>query len=381
MCRGAFGHRDQVDEVLAPAIEDVVYLQAIDAVGLGDKLHNGIGAEPVFVVRKRNGLALVVLQRQRGVEKPRHRVADIRLQFARRRREGIATALLELEREGVGRARQYLPVKQHFPAWRDSDLRQFRRGTVRRRVKRLGNMRRGGNRERTRGGDSVRAVETQFAAPYRGGRIGRDRDQQLLAQRRRRLQRVLWNEKVALHDCKLTGIERCERAPPRIRAPFVDMGVFWNLRLLELPGGDAVEPVLEMLALGACRRGEAGHVLDLEDMQPTAAEPQALYAVQVLPAYQDAVGRPGLHAGGVYVADIGVGREKRKRQERESRKQERACLHFIPSPHRFHAAAPPRTRAAARSSSSPWNWVSARRDRLRTARRCCQGSPAAPPDA
>ena len=231
-----------------------------------------------------------------------------------------------MEAEDVRGARPDLSVEDRADL---ADVNEGRLGllSVRRDVERLLDVARGSHLKRARRGDAARADDHEAAPSRLGVLVRRDRDEPHLPERRRRLEGVSRHEEIALDDGELALVERAQRPPPDIRAPFVDVRVVRQRRLLHVPGGNSVEPLHEVPALEAvCGVREIRDDLDLQDPEPRVVEVDGLQAAEALSADDEAVGRPGLDPGGVDVARVRVGAGRGER-ERGGEREKRNAFH------------------------------------------------------
>jgi hypothetical protein len=77
-----FAHRDAVHEVLAPAIDRVLDLEHVVAVGRDVVRQHRVGLEPEVVV-VRDFLSVRIVERERGLAPARHGIGEIRHELAR----------------------------------------------------------------------------------------------------------------------------------------------------------------------------------------------------------------------------------------------------------------------------------------------------------
>ena len=180
-------------------------LQRVDAFLQRRELEDGIWTESRLVVGYGHRVALIVLERDYGVEEARHGIADVRLQLAGCHPERIAPPGCEVQTEGVGRARKNLSVKHHAPF---ANVRQGRFWllAVRRDVERLRRVGRRRDLERARRGHAATAVADQRAPAGLGVCVGRDGHEDHLPQGRCRLQGVLRGVEIVFDDGELADV-------------------------------------------------------------------------------------------------------------------------------------------------------------------------------
>ena len=364
---------DRVLEVRSTAEEVVVDLQRVEAV-LGNLVCEHRVGQIVEVVRKRHFLPTRVVETEHGIEEARHRVAQVREEFARDRGADQLLAFLETEHVGIRLARPDLSVQVDRERLRLDVRRQVQHARQRdvlvagrEHEERFVDVRLLRDVERMGRTCAVAIVQEDVAATGLRVRIHLHVEDEQVVERGRILRIALGRVEVAGDDLELKVVQGIQVEPPVALLPvrFLEgrlgreLAVF---RGLHLALDDVVQPVAHKRALRPARgTGESRHGNNARDLHAFAGDPGALHAANEVATHDDTGLGAHLHARRMIVAGLGNGKGGGGDEPRDRDNCTADIRHRFPSDAHIRTWWP--DSSPGRIPSATWGWANGRRDR------------------